>query len=82
MKCPLAVITGCPGRTPQTIPAIRSELFHDKPVLGKRHLAYFSQHFLFFSEEVSESHLAMIRSNEIDRFEQQLFFIVLFQISL
>ena len=79
---PPAVLTGCPGRTQQIIPAIRSDLFHDKPVLRKRHLAYFSQHFLFFSEEVSESHLAMVRSNEIDRFEQQFFFIVLFQIRL
>jgi hypothetical protein len=78
---PPAGITDCPGKTPPIIPAVRSDLFHDKPVLSKRYLAYFAQHFLFFSKEVSESHLAMVRSNEIDRFEQQLFFIVFFQIS-
>ena len=79
---PPACITDCSGKTPSIIPAVRSDLFHDKTVLSKRHLAYFAQHFFFFSEEVSESHLAMIRSNEIDRFEQQFFFIVLFQIRL
>ncbi len=60
----------------------RSNLFHKKAVLGERDFAYFSANFPFFPEEVPDSHLAMFRSNEIDRLEQQLFFIVLFYISL
>lgn len=55
-----------------------SYLFNEKTVLGKRYFAHFSADFLFLSEEISDNHLAMFRPNEIDRLQQQLFFIILF----
>jgi len=56
-------------------------LYDKQAVLSKRNFAHFSAHFSFFPEEVSDNHLAMFCSDEIDRLKQQLFFIVLFYIS-
>jgi hypothetical protein len=69
-------------KLPQISTAGRSNLLHHKAVFGERNFAHFTADFLFFPEEVSDNHLAVFRSNEIDRLKQQFFFVILFYISL